>query len=313
MLFGPNLRIHRQPKGVEVMRKIRLISIVTVLLCCSVLQGAEAIKHKFLVMDEGCHEIHYVDQTNPKNDWTLRHKGRGWDMQLLDDKRLAVNTGGGWVIYDLKTRKLLEEHSDKNLKGVISMRWTSDGTKYLLANNKGITLYKLNKADKIVASKNYPKLKTARYVRLAPDGNPIFASSDGLTEVSKTDLSIVKRVLIPGGKQTKAFQGGKTARGNYLMGSGFAGAFYEITPDGNVVKEFTQKKADMPEGMVNRFYSGFTLLKNGHVICAHWAGHGRDAAKNAYQLMQFNKEGKIVWYWHDPKRAGCALQAIIMD
>ena len=69
----------------------------------------------------------------------------------------------------------------------------------------------------------------------------------------------------------------------------------------------------MPEGMVNRFYSGFTVLKNGDVICAHWAGHRPDSSKKAYQLMQFNKEGKLVWYWHDPKRAGCALQAIIMD
>jgi hypothetical protein len=295
------------------MRKMWLISIACVSLFCSALHGAEAIKHKFLVMDEGRHMIHYVDQNDPKNDWTLDHKGNGWDMQLLDAKRLAANTKSGWVIYDMKTRKLIEEHSDKDLKGVMSMRWLPDGTKYLLANNKGVTLYKLDKANKIVASKNYPKLKTARYVRVCPDGNPIFASSDGITEVSKTDLSVVKRVLIPGGKATKAFQGGKTAKGNYLMGAGFAGAFYELTPDGKVVKKFTQKKEDMPEGMVNRFYSGFTLLKNGDVITGHWAGHGPGGSKKAYQLIQFNKEGKIVWFWHDSKRAGSALQAIIMD
>ena len=292
---------------------IWLVSIAIVSLCCSVSQAAEAIKHRFLVMDEGRHQIHYVDQNDPKNDWTLDHKGKGWDMQLLDAKRLLANTKSGWVIYDMKTRKLLEEHSDKTLRGVISMRWQSDGTKYLLENNKGITLHKMDKANKIVVSKNYPKLSTARYVRVAPDGNPIFASSDGITEVSKADLSIVKRIKIPGDKKSKAFQGGKTAKGNYLMGAGFAGAFYELTPEGKVVKEFTQKKADMPEGMVNRFYSGFTLLKNGDVICAHWAGHRPDASKNAYQLMQFNKEGKLVWYWHDPKRAGCTLQAIILD
>ena len=87
----------------------------------------------------------------------------------------------------------------------------------------------------------------------------------------------------------------------------------ETTPDGKVVKKFTQKKEDMPEGMVNRFYSGFTLLKNGDVITGHWAGHGPGGSKKAYQLIQFNKEGKIVWFWHDPKRAGSALQAIIMD
>ena len=295
------------------MKNMPLALIAIVSMCCSVSRGAEVIKHKFLVMDEGRHQIHYVDQHNPENDWTLTHKGRGWDMQLLDAKRLVANTGSGWVIYDMKTRKLLEEHSDKTLRGVVSMRWTADGVKYLLANNKGITLHKLDKANTIVASKNYPKMKTARYVRVGPDGNPIFASDDGITEVSKTDLSIVKRIKIPGGKAAKAFQGGKTAKGNYLMGAGFAGAFYELTPDGKVVKQFTRKKADLPEGMVNRFYAGFTLLKNGHVICAHWAGHGATASKNAYQLMQFDKAGKLVWYWHDSKRAGSALQAIVMD
>jgi len=286
---------------------------VIVSMCCSASRGAEAIKHKFLVMDEGRHQVHYVDQHNPANDWTLTHKGRGWDMQLLDANRLATNTSSGWVVYDLKTRKLLEEHSDKTIRGVVSMRWTADGVKYLLANAKGITLYKLDKANTIVASKNYPKLKTARYVRVAPDGNPVFASHDGITEVSKTDLSIVRRVMIPGGKAAKAFQGNKTAKGTYLMGAGFAGAFYELTPEGKVLKEFSLKKVGLPEGMVNRFYSGFTVLKNGHVICAHWAGHGPAASKNACQLMQFDKDGKLVWTWYDSKRAGCALQAIIMD
>jgi len=295
------------------MRNLWLAFVVVGSLFCSASLGSEAIKHKFLVMDEGRHQIHYVDQTDPKNDWTLSHKGKGWDMQLLDEKRLAASTKSGWVIYDIKTRKLIEEHSDEKLKGVISMRWAKDGTKYLLAGSKGITLYKLDKTNKIVATKNYTKLKTARYVRICPDGNPIFASSDGLTEVCKNDLSVIKRVLIPGGKASKAFQGGKTAKGNYLLGAGFAGAFYELTPDGKVVKKFTQKKEDMPEGMVNRFYSGFTVLKNGNVICAHWAGHSANAAKKAYQLMEFDKTGKMVWYWHDAKRAGGILQAIVME
>ena len=293
------------------MRNMRLISVVTVLLCCSLLQGAEAVKHKFLVMDEGRHQIHCVDQNDPKNDWTLDHKGKGWDMQLLDAKRLLVNTKSGWVIYDLKTRKLLEEHSDKKLRGVVSMRWQPDGTKYLVENNKGITLHKMDKTNKIVMSKNYPKLKSVRYVRVAGDGSVIFAERDGITEVSKTDFSIVKRIRLPRGRN--AFQGGKTANGNYLIGGGFAGAFFEIAPEGKVVKEFTQKKTDLPEGMVNRFFSGFTLLKNGDVVCAHWAGHNPASSKNAYQLLQFNKDGKIVWRWHDPKLAGGALQAIIMD
>jgi len=288
-----------------------LISVVTALLCCSALRGAEVVKHKFLVMDEGRRLIHYVGQNDPKNDWTLDHKGNGWDMQLLDAKSLLVNTSNGWVIYDLKTRKLLEEHSDKKLRGVVSMRWQADGTKYLIENNKGITLHKMDKANKIVMSKNYSDLNGVRYVRVAGDGNVIFAERDGITEVSKTDFSVVKRIKLPRGKN--AFQGNKAANGNYLIGGGFAGAFYEITPDGKVIKEFALKKADMPEGMISRFYSGFTLLKNGDVICGHWAGHSPDSSKKAYQLLQFNKAGKLVWYWHDPKRAGGALQAIIMD
>ena len=290
---------------------ICLISIAIVSLCCSASRGAETIKHRFLVMDEGRHQIHYVDQNDPKNDWTLDHKGKGWDMQLLDAKRLLANTKSGWVIYDLKTRKLLEEHSDKTLRGVVSMRWQPDGTKYLIENAKGITLHKMDKANKIVMSRNYSDLNGVRYVRVAGDGNVIFAERDGITEVSKTDFSIVKRIKLPRGRN--AFQGDKAANGNYLIGGGFAGSFYEITPEGKVVKEFTQKKSDLPEGMVNRFFSGFTLLKNGGVVCAHWAGHNPASSKNAYQLLQFNKDGKIVWRWHDPKLAGGALQAIIMD
>ena len=86
------------------MRKTVLISVACISLFCSVLRGAEVIKHKFLAMDEGRHQIHYVDQHNPKNDWTL-----------------AVLRGGDWLTYD-RSELLF------NLRDKVRADWRDDTT-----------------------------------------------------------------------------------------------------------------------------------------------------------------------------------------
>lgn len=48
---------------------------------------------------------------------------------------------------------------------------------------------------------------------------------------------------------------------------------------------------------------------NGHVVVAHWTGHKREDSQKAPQAIEFDKDGKVVWTWHDAKRAG-ALHGI---
>ncbi len=279
---------------------------------CAMVQGEE-IKHRFLMMDESRHAVHCVDQLNPDGNWDLPVGGGIHDFQLIGGKELLVSQGSGYTVYDLATRKMVKELKLDDLKGTMSVRARPDGTKVVGTNQKDIVVFELDAADKLVRKMSFPELKALRMMRLTAEGNVVLAEETGVTEAA-FDASlpnggrIVRRVKLP--RARNAFMALKSAGGNYLVGAGFAQAFFELTPEGKVVRDL---QAAMPAPLVNKFYAGFQVLKNGHVVACNWTGHGGPDSKLGWQLVQFDKEGKVVWKWHDPQRAGTAIGVIVLD
>ena len=275
---------------------------------------AEEIKHRFLMMDESRHAVHCVDESNPDGNWDLPVGGGIHDFQLIGRGQLLVSQGSGYAVYDMATRKTVKELKRGDLNGTMSVRARADGTKVVGANQKGIVVFELDAADKVVRKMAFPELKALRMMRLTAEGNVVLAEEAGVTEAAFDASSpaggrIVRRVKLP--RSRNAFMALKAASGNYLVGAGFAQAFLELTPEGKIVRDLTA--AAMPAPLVNKFYAGFQVLKNGHVVVCNWTGHAAPDSKLGWQLVQFDKEGKVVWKWHDPQRAGTAIGVIVLD
>ena len=60
-------------------------------------------------------------------------------------------------------------------------------------------------------------------------------------------------------------------------------------------------------------FTGFQVLPNGNAVVTTWNGHGAEDSRKGPQIVEFDKEGKIVWQWHDPERAGSILGVIVLD
>jgi hypothetical protein len=275
----------------------------------------EPLRHRFLLYDEGRAILHYVDERDPAKDWKLPLPRTLRDFQLVGNHRVIVAQGFGYSIYDLETKKLVEDVRVPGFGGGISARRRADGTMVLGANVKeGVAVYELDKANAVTRKMTVPSVKTLRMLRLAADGNVLLAEEKGLTEVAfdaqeASGGKIVRSIPLPSGRN--AFMALKRADGSYLLSGGFAHILFDLAPDGKLRREYTVK--DAPKGVEFLFYAGFQVLKNGNLVVCNWTGHGPQDSTKGWQLVEFAPDGTLVWHYHSPERAGTALNVIVLD
>ena len=271
-------------------------------------------QHRFILCDESRHLIHWVDERDPSKDWSMPISAGLHDMQLIGNGQLLLSQSQGYTVYDLHARKSVQEVRIADLAGAISVRRRSDRSTVVGANQKGITVFDINGENAVVRKMNFPGLKTLRMMRLTTEGHVVLAEEQGLTEAAFDAASpdggrILRRTALP--RSRNAFMGLKKADGNYLLAGGYAHAFYEFAPGGATLRQF--EATGMPQGLINKFYAGFQVLRNGNVVVCNWTGHGAPDSHLGWQLLEFAPTGKLVWKWHDPQRAGTALNVLVLD
>jgi hypothetical protein len=304
-------------------RSISIACLAAVVAVPTLLPAAEEtapIRHRFLYQDESRHQLLYVDQQDPAGNWSLQPGTSPWDIQPVGQDRLLV-VGNGFKVFDLKTRTAVEEFKAGDLGGIMSARRRPDGTTIVGANKDiapkkpAIAVYELDRDHKVTRKAFFPGISALRMLRLSAANTILLAHQTGAAEVvfdpnAENGGRIVKELKLPTGGN--AFQCLKLAAdGHYLLSGGYAATLFEFGPDAKVVRQF--KMTDLPAGLSNHFYSGCQVLKNGHVLIGQWSGHGKDDSTKGYQLIELDKDWKVVWTWHDAAMAGTALGAIILD
>jgi hypothetical protein len=275
---------------------------------------AEAIKHRMIVYDEGRGMLHYINERDDSKDWDLQLPKAIRDFQLVGNKQFIIAQGFGYSVYDLETRKLVEDVKPAGVGGVMSARRRADGATILGANAKeGITIYEVDKKNALVRKMVFPELKTLRMIRLTADGNVMIAEEGGIAEVAfdaqaPSGGKIVKRIKQPAGRNS--FMALKRGDG-YLDSAGFAKALFEFDAEGKVKQEFSVKEP--PAGVTFLFYAGFQVLKNGNIVVCNWTGHGPEDGAKGWQLVEFAPDDKLLWHWHDAKRASTLVNIAVLD
>ena len=302
------------PAGAAIVMNLLRHALALGLAAATAVAAAGEIKHRFILCDESRHMLHGVDQQDPSKDWKMPVSGGLHDMQLIGNGQLLLSESQGYTVYDLALRKAVRQARVPELGGAISVRRRPDGGTIVGANQKGISVFELDKSDAIVRKMNFPELKTLRMMRLCADGHVVLAEEQGMTDAAFDAAAagggrIVLRIPLP--RSRNAFMGLKQSGGNYLVDGGYAHAFYEFTPDGKIVRQF--EATGMPKGLINKFYAGFQVLRNGNVVVCNWTGHGAPDSNLGWQLLEFSPQGELVWKWHDPQRAGTALNVMVLD
>jgi hypothetical protein len=286
---------------VSVIRIVTLIAIVGIF--GSIARAAE-VKHKFLGVDNKANNLIYVDQTDPKNNWTTAIPGGSRDMQIIDGNKVLVSHGNGAGEYNLATGKKL--WSVDSFKGINSARRLPCGNTLLGGAGKGgIVIYTIDAKGKKLDELLLKGLGNLRLMRRLKNGNILLTVGKRVVEVDAKG-KIVWEAKIPG----KGYKAVRLPCGNTLVSTAGAVVIVEIGADGKTVSSVGGREAH-PDILLDCF-SGFEALKNGNVVVANWLGHG-NMGKAAKHLIEFDRKNKIVWTWGDNKVAKVLTNVLIAD
>jgi hypothetical protein len=177
----------------------------------------------------------------------------------------------------------------------------------------GSTIWELDAKDKEARKIDFAAGNFFRILRLDTDGGYLFTG--GPTHISKSDKDgkILKKIDVKtiDPKSSKPYFALRLKNGNILISTGYGASLLEIDAEDKLVRKIGGRDS-VPDTLLN-FFGSAEVLENGHIVVANWTGHKRDDSKKGPQLVEFDKDGKIVWTWHDAKRAGslhgvCVIQ-----
>lgn len=288
--------------------KISLYPVVLILSLFSFTASAGEIKHRFLATDESGHQLLYVDEFNPSNDWTIPLQDNR-DICLISPERCLVSVPGGYREYEVKTGKMVKEviiPKMKDLKGRGGNSWSMvrrpDGTTYV--GNKN-SIFELDKNDKVVREIKIAAGGYFRIFRMSKDGHFLFTS--GATKIKEIDNNgkLVKEIDLSkvAADVKKPYFAERLDNGHTLVSTGFGASLLEFDENWKLVMT-VGGKGKIPGVDFNLFFAQAQQLKSGNYMIAHWTGHKREDSKKAPQVLEMTKDGKVVWKWHHPERAG---------
>ena len=109
----------------------------------------------------------------------------------------------------------------------------------------------------------------------------------------------------------KAFSSLELPDGNLLLPCGDNHCYIVI--DRKTGEELKRVNALDIEGVALLFVGQILQLKNGNLLICNWYGHTKDATVDEPQLIEIDKNGKVVWSLHDKKNVGKISAACYID
>lgn len=280
----------------------RIIGVLAIVFMVSV-SFAEGIKHRFLAKDESRFQLHYVDQFDSSNDWTIQLEKGCRDIRLLENNRVLVSYSDGFAEFDLRTQKKVAEVRNPKFSKTETVTRLPNGNTILGMGRRGISFAEVDPAGNVVQAVNFPKLHTIRLMRLSPEGHFMFgANTDRVIEADWTGKILVN-LRLEGAKHIYWIRKLETG---YRVSTGYSHSIVDVDLNGTVLR-------DLGGDDDLHFFSRPFELRNGNVVVSHWTGHKPDDSKKAPQILEYDPQGNVVWKWHDPERAGTIHGVIVFE
>ncbi|MCL2104410.1 MAG: hypothetical protein FWH21_05055 [Kiritimatiellaeota bacterium] len=279
--------------------------------------AAEPIRHVLVLGDESRGAIHYVDQFEPANSFSVPAPRPVWDLRVCGEGKYRSVSGKGFTVTDLKERKAVDTFSHDALGGLTSVCDLPDGgfiagTNQRVDDKDAVVVYTFSADRQLKGKCVFRGIHYLRMMTRLPNGDVLLAWNDGilkgrLAAGGDGEGTALQMYKLP--RDRNAYMAIPRKAGGYWVGGGFARQAYAYAEDGAILTTF---EAKMPEGLKNNFYAGVVELANGNLIVANWNGHGAEDSKNGWQILEFDGEGACVWNLHDPVAYGSITGVIVI-
>ena len=269
------------------------------------------IRHELIVIDEGLDTLFYYNERDTSKNWLVKTglpKAR--DLQLIGGGRLLVGFENGYAEYNLADGKLLKKYDA--LKGVTSARRQPDGRTIITGVDvngaKGVCVVVLDAKDKITSTTAYEG-NYVRLVRQTAQGTYLMACGNEIREADASGGYLKKSPVEGFRNMWKAM---RLPNKHIIASAGYGAFMVELDEDGKILRKWGGK-GQVPDGVNPNFAATFQLLPNGNTVLANWQGHGADHGKSGVQLVEFDKDGKLVWQWSKSDMISSLQGVLVLD
>jgi hypothetical protein len=260
-----------------------------------------------LLNDEGSSALHYVDLDAPHENWTVPGPGR--DLQLIGRRRVLRSGPRGYVELDLANRgAVVREITIPDIPGgVESARRLPNGNTIIAGNGGGgIFVWEVDAAHVVVPGHKelFAGIDKVRMLRLTDDNTFLFCSeTNGRRIIHEADWERGIRTLfevppaVPADSMVKVV---RVAPDVVTVSTGYAASLLRIDTTRKQVLQTIGGKSQSEVLTGARplspfFFSGFQMFANGDTLVCNWQGHGTDHNAQGYQLLQYDRDGKLMW------------------
>jgi len=250
--------------------------------------------YRFLAIDEGRQQLSLIDTSGATFEWTIDLSGfpLARDMQRLDARRALVGFDRGFFELEIATGRIID--ACDRWKDVTAVHRRADGSTLVtgidLDGSGGINVLTLDRERQVV----HTARREGDYVRLmrpTADGTYLLCMNDHILETS-TELEALRRFAAPGFEH--AWKAERLADGGTLVSAGY-GAFMARFDSAGMSR--FGGAGQIPDEVAPFFYATFERLPDGGLLVANWQGHGPDNGHKGRQLLEFDREGKLLRSW----------------
>jgi hypothetical protein len=282
--------------------------LLSCLLAATIAFTQKPIEHRRLLLrDEGLSQLAYLDLADPKANWYLPIPA-GRDLQLVGRGRVLLGTGNGYEEREIATGKKVYELT--SYPGTISARRLRSGNTLLAGVNwqskQGIVLVEVDSNGTTKKMINFPAFPYVRLVRETATGN-LLVTADDIVFEGNADGNILWQAKIAGRDKPHAWQALRLANGQTVVSTGYAANLQFFSTEGKLLDTISGPATVKPN-----FYAGYQVLPNGNFLVINWQGHGANFGNSGTQLLEYSKDGKLVWSWQQDPAHFSSLHAVIV-
>ena len=272
----------------------------------------EEKRRRLVLADESRPRLHYYDSSDEAKCFSIPGERPMWDLKKVGGGRYRAVVKNGFLVFDMDERKVVDSFRHPALDVVTAVCDLPDGGFVASVNpqkapdrNKVVLLVRFSKERELVATYRCEGLFYARSLQWDRDGETLLLSWEkGFARIRLPKDGDVCEVVgdFRQPKGRNLFDVVPTLSGDgYIAGCGYKGGLVRFDKDGKAQFVWFVPEKD---GCVSFFYAQTHEMPDGHVYMAHWTGHGADDSKKGWQVVEFDGDGRVVWYLHDPKRFG---------
>ncbi len=285
-------------------------------------QSEKCHPHAFIMADEPLRKILFVNLDDPSKDWDLNIPGGARDLQIIGSGKVLVGTlegPGGYHEVDIASGKILK--SVLGFGAVGSVQRLKNGNTLVMGEgldgSQGTVVLEVDGDRKIKNKYVFKDLKGGRMIRRTRAGTFLVGTTQAGSDGKDAMVEIT-----PDGKELMRLQNNdwpahmalRLPNGDTIVASGH-GKTLMIFDNKSTLKKTIGGPGAGEAAAVNPNYSGqFSILPNGNYLMTNWQGHESNHGKDGRQVIEYNAEGKLVWWWNqDAKRISSIHSVLVLD